>query len=332
MTTNWGIVSASEITHDFVTAVQSIPEGGHNFVAVAARNLSAAEEFATNHHISKAYGSYEELANDSEIEIVYIGTITAHHYNVGKLMLEKGKHVLMEKPMTMNAKQTKALIGIAKREKRFLMEAIWSRFFPANKCLMELIKDEDIGDVVHVNVNMGLPFFERNRLMKKDMGRGTILDIGVYALNAVTTIYDGEKPSKIAAVGHLNEDGVDIAMNSSLLYSKNRTANVTTNAITQFPCDLVVIGTEGIIRVPNPFWCPTVVQTETETYEFPLPNTIRPCIYINSSGLRFEATHVRECIQKGMLESPVMTHKDSEILAEIMDEIRHQLGYYFEED
>ncbi|GFW80174.1 trans-1,2-dihydrobenzene-1,2-diol dehydrogenase [Trichonephila clavipes] len=123
MATKWGILSAGKICHDFVTAVQSIPETGqHEFVAVAARSLVSAKEFASSHNIPKAYGSYEDLAKDPNIEVVYIGTVASHHYDVGKLMLENGKHVLMEKPMTLNLKQTKGLIEIARKHKRFLME------------------------------------------------------------------------------------------------------------------------------------------------------------------------------------------------------------------
>ncbi|XP_055947266.1 trans-1,2-dihydrobenzene-1,2-diol dehydrogenase-like isoform X2 [Argiope bruennichi] len=299
MATKWGVVSAGKICHDFVTAVQSIPEGGqHEFVAIAARSLASAKEFASNHNIPKAYGSYEELAKDPDVEVVYIGTVASHHFAVGKLMLENGKHVLMEKPFALNLKQAKMLIEIARRENRFLMEAVWSRFFPAYKLLMELIEKGTIGDVVHVNVKFGLPLLSVQRVMSKAVGGGTILDLGIYTINAVTMIYKGEKPKKIAAVGHLNDDGVDITMNSSLLYSNNRTANIASNALAEFPNDLVITGTKGHIRIPNPFWCPTTVITDENKYEFPLPETINPCNFTNSSGLRFEAMEVRECLKK----------------------------------
>ncbi|CAL1276547.1 unnamed protein product [Larinioides sclopetarius] len=289
MATKWGVISSGKISHDFVTAVQSIPESGqHEFVAIAARNLDSAKEFATSHNIPRAYGSYEELAKDPDIEVVYIGTVASHHFVVGKLMLEHGKHVLMEKPFTLNLKQTKTLIEIARREKRFLME--------------------------------------------KSVGGGTILDLGIYTINAITMVYKGEKPKKIAAVGHLNDDGVDITMSSSLLYGNNRTASIASNALAEFPNDLVVIGTKGQIRIPSPFWCPTTVITDEKTYEFPLPETIRPCNFTNSSGLRFEAMEVRECLKKGALESEIMPLKDTETMTAISDEIRRQLGVVFDAD
>jgi len=332
MSTKWGVASAGKICHDFVTAVQSIPEKEHEFVAIAARNLSSAQEFASNHDIPKAYGSYAELAKDPNVEVVYVGTINSCHFDIGKIMLESGKHVLMEKPMTLNAKQTKTLIEIARKHKLFLMEAVWSRFLPAYKTFQKLIKNGSIGEVVHVNANFGVPIKEVERIRNKDIGGGTILDLGIYNLNAVTMVYGGDKPEKIAAIGHLNIEGADIAMSSSLKYSKNRTASVTTSAMAEFPNELVIIGTKGHIKVPSPFWCPTSIETNDKKYEFPLPDTIRPCNFVNSSGLRFEAMEVRDCIKKGNLESSVMPLKDSETLAEIMDEIRHQLGFYFDED
>lgn len=332
MATMWGIVSAGKICHDFVTAVRSIPSDEHKFVAVAARNVNTAKEFAARHKIPKAYGSYEELAKDPDVEVVYIGTINSQHFPVGKLMLEHGKHVLMEKPMTLNSKQTKSLIQLAKKNKCFLMEAIWSRFLPSYQHLMKLLRDNAIGDVVHVNANFGIMIAHIDRIAKKAQGGGTLLDLGIYALNAVTMVYNGEKPEKIAAVGHLNEDGVDIAMSASLLYKNKRIAQVATSGIAEYPNDMVITGSKGRIKIPSEMWCATTIQTENETFNFPLPDTILPCNFTNSSGLRYEAIEVRKCLKAGLLESSVMPLRDSETLAEIMDEIRHQIGFVFDED
>lgn len=332
MSTKWGVVGAGKISHDFVTAVRSIPGNDHEFIAVGARNIKSAREFASRQGIPRAYASYEAIAKDSDIEVVYVGTITAQHFPVGKLMLENNKHVLMEKPMTLNLKQTKELVGIARKRKLFLMEAVWSRFLPSYKHLAELLRNNAIGDIVHVDANFGLPILNIERIMKRSFGGGTVLDLGIYALNAVSMVYKGEKLKKIVAVGHLNDDGADIAMSSSLLYSNNRTAQVATNAMTHLPCDLVITGTEGQIKVFEPMWCPTAIETAGETFTFPLPDTIMPCNFKNSSGLRYEAMEVRKCINEGSLESSIMPLQDSETLAEIMDEIRRQIGVVYAED
>ncbi|KAG8177732.1 hypothetical protein JTE90_026574 [Oedothorax gibbosus] len=330
MATRWGVAGAGKICHDFVTAVQSVPGKDHEFVAVAARSSDSANEFAKQHNISKAYGSYEELAKDPNVEVVYIGVVNAFHYDVGKLMLENGKHVLLEKPLTLNLKQTQSLIEIAKRKKCFLMEAVWTRFLPAIRFLTELLESGSIGDVVHVDVNFGFNLLGIERLTKREVGGGTILDLGIYTINAVMMAYK-EQPKDIKAVGHLNDDGVDIAVSCSLSFSNNRTASMATSAQAEMSNELTITGTKGVIKVPL-FWCPTSVITSEKTYEFPLPSTIAPCNFVNSSGLRYEAMEVRECLIKGALESSILPLKDSETMSYIMDEMRKQIGVIYDAD
>jgi len=330
MATKWGIVSAGKISNDFVAAVRSANDGEHKFVAVAARNLASAEAFAKTHDIPQAYGSYEELAHDSDVEVVYVGSITSEHFSLGKLMLENGKHVLMEKAMTPSSTQTKALCTLAKKNKLFLMEALWSRCLPSYNCLKDLISSGVVGDIVHVDANLGIAMVDRTTI-KKALSSGAMLDIGIYPLNIVSMIYGGESPARIAAVGHLNEDGIDVSVTCSLQYSNNRTASVTTSAIAELPSDAVIIGTRGQIRIPNHMYAAIEIQTPNKTYKFPLPQPTIPSNYPNSTGLKYEAFEVRKCIKNGLLESPLMPHKDSEMLAGIMDEIRRQIGVVYPE-
>ncbi|GFX46138.1 trans-1,2-dihydrobenzene-1,2-diol dehydrogenase [Trichonephila clavipes] len=332
MATKWGVASAGKISNDFVAAVRSMNSNEHEFVAIAARNLLSAESFASRHHIQKAYGSYEELALDKEVEVVYIGCINSQHYSLAKLMMENGKHVLLEKPMTLSLKQTKALGEIARKYNRFLMEALWSRFLPSYDFLMILVKNGSIGDVVHVETNFGISMLDRERIVTRALGGGTILDLGIYPLNAVSMIYNNEKPEKITAVGHLNDDGIDISMTCSLKFKNNQTATVTTSGIAELPCHIVIIGTKGQIKVPNPMYVATKIETKDKVYDFPLPEPVIPANYPNSTGLKYEAMEVRKCLQNGRIESLTMPLKDSEMLAEIMDEIRRQLGVVYPDE
>lgn len=176
-------------------------------VAVAARSIDDAKKFAANHKIPRAYGSYQELANDPEVEVVYIGTLVTHHYCTTKMMLEAGKHVLVEKSFTATSKAARELINLARAKKLFLMEAIWSRFNPVYTLLMEKIKTKALGDVVSVNATFGLDLTNVERLIKKSAGGGTALDLGVYTLNLIQVAVDNKKPEQILAAGHLNEDG-----------------------------------------------------------------------------------------------------------------------------
>lgn len=157
MALKWGILSAGKISHDFVNAMGTLNKNEHQVVAVAARDLNRAKEFAERFDISKAYSSYLELAQDPDIEVVYVGVLQTQHLKVSLLMLEHGKHVLCEKPLCMNEKQTKQLIAYAKEKKLFLMEAIWSRCFPATKYIREQIENGKLGEIKSVEVEMGIP-------------------------------------------------------------------------------------------------------------------------------------------------------------------------------
>ncbi|CAG2060983.1 unnamed protein product, partial [Timema podura] len=164
MATRWGIASAGKISHDFVIALSILPHTEHVVVAVAARQLNRAKDFATLHNIKAAYGSYEELAKDPNVDVVYVGAIHPQHVQITSLMLSSGKPCLVEKPLTMNLKETKQLINLARNKKLFLMEAIWSRFFPVYQLLRDELKAGTLGDVLQVNVNFGIPIENVDRI------------------------------------------------------------------------------------------------------------------------------------------------------------------------
>lgn len=155
MALKWGIAAAGKISQDFANAVNTLNEGDHQLVAVAARDLGRAGEFAKKFGVSKAYGSYTELAQDPNVEVVYVGTLNPQHLEVATLMLENGKHVLVEKPLCLNEKQAHKLITYAERKKLFLMEAIWSRFFPSYQYARKQIENGALGDIKSVEVEFG---------------------------------------------------------------------------------------------------------------------------------------------------------------------------------
>lgn len=155
MALKWGIASAGRISNDFVNAVGTLSEADHQVVAVAARDLNRAKEFAERFGIPKAYSSYLELAQDPNVEAVYIGTLHPQHLEVGLLMLEHGKHVLCEKPLCMNEKQVRKLVTYAKQKNLFLMEAIWSRLFPSYQYVRQQIQSGKLGEILSVDVDFG---------------------------------------------------------------------------------------------------------------------------------------------------------------------------------
>jgi len=164
-------------------------------------------------------------------------------------MLENGKNVLVEKPLTLNLKCTQELINLAKKKNLFLMEALWSRFLPSYEFVMETIKNGVIGDIYHVSANFGTPMSEVERMSKKELGGGTILDIGIYAINIVEMVFDGETPTQIKAIGHLNENGVDESVSAAFQFKNGRTATISTHSKVKLPCEAHIVGTKGILKV-----------------------------------------------------------------------------------
>lgn len=164
MALRWGIAAAGKISHDFANAVGTLADGDHEIVAVAARDLTRAKEFANLHAIGTAYAGYESLAADVNVQVVYVGVLNPQHYEVAMLMLENGKHVLCEKPLCMNEKEARKLIMYAERKKLLLMEGIWSRFFPSYQYLKKQIQSGALGDIETVNVEFGFSLTDVERL------------------------------------------------------------------------------------------------------------------------------------------------------------------------
>lgn len=331
MPLKWGIASAGKISHDFVNAVGTLSDNDHNVVAVAARDLNRAKEFAQLHNIEKYYSSYEELANDPNVDVVYIGVLNPQHYSVAMLMLENGKHVLCEKPLCMNEKEVKKLVAYAERKKLFLMEAIWSRFFPSYQYLRKQINNEMLGEIQEVHVTFGFPLDDVDRLAKKELGGGTILDLGVYTIQICQWVFQ-QPPKKIEATGTLNADGVDMAMKATLTYSDNAFATIETSATTKLVNEAVIKGTKGTITLQD-FWSATIlVDIDGVKKTWPLPEGKHKYNFFNSSGLRYEAEEVRQCIQNGLIQSSIVSHNESLIIANIEDEIRKQIGVVYPAD
>ncbi|KAK2853566.1 hypothetical protein Q5P01_006227 [Channa striata] len=332
MATRWGICSAGRISHDFTVALKTLPAQDHQVVAVAARKLEDAQEFAKKHSISRAYGSYEELARDPDIDVVYIGVIHPHHLSTCLLFTNAKKNVLCEKPLAMNAKEVQEILASAKRNNVFLMEAVWTRFFPTSVEIRRLLAQEEVGEVKMVRSEFGAPLMHVPRSVQKELGGGAVLDLGIYCLQFITMVYNGEKPECIQATGVCLETGVDETVVVTLKFSKNRMAVFTCSSGLQLPNDAIIVGTKGTIRVPSNMWCPTSLVVNGKETQYSLPEPYLPLNFVNSTGMRYEAEEVRQCLLKGLKESPVMSHSDSLLLAEMEDEIRRQVGVVYSQD
>uniref|UniRef100_A0A8D0CK83 Trans-1,2-dihydrobenzene-1,2-diol dehydrogenase n=1 Tax=Scleropages formosus TaxID=113540 RepID=A0A8D0CK83_SCLFO len=307
MATKWGICGAGKISHDFVVAMRTLSPG---VMAVAARKLEDAQQFAKRHGIPKSYGSYEELAEDQEIDVVYLC--------VGLLFLHARRNVLCEKPFAMNSREVHQLITAARKNNVFLMEGLWSRCFPVYREISRLLMQDIVGEVK----------------MVEELGGGVLLDIGVYCLQFVLMVFKGERPESIQATGVCLDTGVDESMVVVLKFPRNRMAVCGFSISTALPNDATICGTMGTIRIGLPYFRMQLQQLTgnrnfSET-EYTLPEPAMPLNFTNSTGLRYEAEEVRQCLLNGLKESSRMTLADSAMLTEIMDEARRQVGVVFE--
>ncbi|ERE71140.1 trans-1,2-dihydrobenzene-1,2-diol dehydrogenase-like protein [Cricetulus griseus] len=249
MALRWGIVSAGLIAHDFTTMLCSLPPSEHQVVAVAARDLNRAKEFAKKHNIPKAYGSYKELAKDPDVEISYIATQHPQHKSAVLLCLAAGKAVLCEKPMGVNAAEVREMVAEARSRGVFLMEGIWSRFFPAMEALREVLAQGTIGDVQVARAEMGMNITILPRATDWRQAGGCLLDLGIYCIQFLSMVFGALKPEKISAMGNIHETGVDSTVSVLLQYPGGLHGSFTCSITSNIPNTAYVTGTKGMAQV-----------------------------------------------------------------------------------
>jgi dihydrodiol dehydrogenase / D-xylose 1-dehydrogenase (NADP) len=244
-------------------------------------------------------------------------------------MLESGKHVVIEKPLAMNPGEVRHLTSLAKQKGLFLLEGIWSRYFPVYSKLRRIIESGTIGDVKAVFVTHGTDMRHVDRVQDRSVGGGAILDIGVYAVQFVTHVFKNEDPQSVVCAGYLNDKGADIASCTGMLFKDNKMANIVLSAELNLDNCAHVVGTTGTIKICAPYSCPTKIEANVGRIEYPLPKVDLPLHYPNSEGLCYEADEVRRCLQNGLLKSEHMTHEDSLRVSTIMDSMLQQLGVQY---
>lgn len=265
-------------------------------------------------------------------DVVYIGTINTKHFEAGMQAISHGKHILCEKPLCMNEKQSKKLLESARNAGVFCMEAVWTRFFPAFQYLREQITNGTLGEITEMEAALGHAGWGNvDRVRLKELGGGTILDLGVYSIQAALFVIS-DKLLSVTATGTLNSDSVDAEMHAELKFEGNKVAHVSCSGINSFHNNFIVRGSKGKIVV-NSFWAPTsLIDVDGKRKYWKLPEAKHWFNFPNSCGLRFEAEEVRKCIEKGFLDSEIMPHEESLKIAKIEDECRKCIGVRYPED
>ncbi len=324
---NWGIVGCGGIANKFLTS--SLDVDNVKVVAVASNTPGKAEAFAKKYNIEKFYTDYASLLANPDVDAVYIATTHNFHYKNAKQVLEAGKHILCEKPFTVNSRELRSLISIAKSENLFMMEAMWTRFLPAIVQLRKWIEDGEIGEIKHIKASFGFscPFDPSSRLYNIDLAGGALLDAGIYPLS-FTNMLLKERPVEIKAIAEIGETGVD-EQSSYILKYRNGAMGILNSAVnTPMPSSAEILGKKGRIFIPQQFLSATEVILEKEGCE-PITRIFN---FDPPKGFKFEIQAATDSILNGEKENKIMPLTDSLQLIEIIDEIKKQLGLVYAND
>ena len=316
---NWGIVGAGRIACSFAKGLQAANNA--KLYAIASRELSRAEAFAAEYHVPHAYGSYQELAADANIDIVYVAVINHVHFDVVIQMLKAGKAVICEKPMMLNAMDIKIAADYALRHQRFLMEAMWWKFLPVYRTISKWVDEQRIGDIriIKSDFGYGKSYQGDERQLYPELGGGALYDVGIYNI-ALANMFLGEICG-ISGHARKNRKGVDMASTVSLCASNGGLAVSTCSIDTPTPWDAWLIGSKGTIHIQD-FWRSTKATLMIQGHD----DVVASAPFL-ANGYEFEAIHVMECLDLGKTESPIMPLNDSIIIAETIDELLRQYDY-----
>jgi dihydrodiol dehydrogenase / D-xylose 1-dehydrogenase (NADP) len=329
-TIRWGFMGCGKIASDFANALKYFPKEEHELVAVAATDLKRAQEFAKKFGVPNAFEGYEKVANAPDVDIIYVNTLHPAHLNCVKLALNGGKACLVEKAMAMNSKQVKEMTKLAREKGLFLMEGFWTRYFPVYRDVRQALKDGTIGEPMFFQGNFGHAI-DLARILEKKLGGGSMLDFGCYLVSILTMIFN-QRPQTINAIGKLNDEGVDIMACITLTYKNGAVAQLMLSAEVPMGQKVSVFGTKGQLEVQKMFNSPTKVIINSKEITHPLPEPNAEYFYANSQGFVYEIQCIRECLLKGDKECSTMSLEHSEIIMEIMDEVRRQVGVVYPED
>jgi len=316
----WGILSTGVIAKNFADTVSKM-NGETSVLAVASRTKESADAFADAYGIERRYESYEALANDPDVDIVYVATPHSRHYKDMKLMLEHGKHVLCEKSFTVDAEQAKAVFALAKEKNLFVMEAFWTKLLPIYRELEQVVASGRIGEIRAVTAQYGYTTAREARKFVPELAGGTLLDIGVYAIG-FACMFLGYEYDSIQSNLIMNSAGTD-AIDAMILRKGGAVAQLTTAIGAQMTVFGGIYGTKGHIDVPdfkNPQKAIVCVDGQ-QPYEIVMPFEV--------NGFEYEIREAMACVREGRLESRVMTPEQSVATMAVMDEIRRQNGLVF---
>jgi len=324
----WGILGSGRIARKFAADLKYVKDS--ELIAIGSRSIESAESFANEFPVAYKHASYEALVQNDEVDVIYIATPHNLHYENTLLCLNNNKAVLCEKPFAMNISQAKAMIELAREKKLFLMEALWTKFLPHYNKTLEIIRNGDLGEIKSILVNFGFrpaPPVPK-RLFDPVLGGGTIMDIGIYNVFMALSILGN--PNSIEASMTAADTGVDEQCAVLFKYSNGALAQLFSTFSSDLATDADISGNQGRLHLTTRFYEPS------STIEFyPGRADTKREIPVDKEpgfGYQYETRHVVDCLQKGLKESPIMSHADTLLLMETLDSIRKIAGIRYAED
>jgi predicted dehydrogenase len=322
---NWGILSTGGIAQAFVDDLSKAE--GHKVVAVGSRSIDKAQKFASTITDAIAYGSYDELVADKNVDAIYVATPHPMHEEHSLLAMNAGKPVLCEKPFAMTAKQAQSMFDASRTNGVALLEAMWTRYLPHIAIVREILSSNILGQIQTVEADHGQRLADRgvDRLVDPNLGGGALLDLGIYPISFAHLVLGS--PTHITARAVMTHRGVDAQTSAIFDYNNGAQAIINTTMIAQTPCRAVVSGLLGRLEIDRTFYNPAsmrVVLSDGTTTEY--PNSY------SGHGLREQAIEMARVVRAGLLESPLLPHQETISVMNSMDEIRRQikLTYPFE--
>lgn len=319
-----GIIGAGWIAEKMAAALAPLED--YCVYAIASRSIEKAQSFAERWNVAKAYGSYEEMVADAEVDLVYIATPHSHHFPHAMLALNAGKPVLVEKAFTANASEAQKLIETSHSKGLFITEAIWTRYMPLSHKIKEIMESGIIGKPRVLTATLCYMMEFKERILRPDLCGGALLDLGVYALN-FARMYFGTDIVRTVSNCHVGPTGIDLQECISLSYADGKMANLQAGTLCLNDRQGIINGTEGYIRVDN-INCPEVVEVY-RNYEL-VARYEKPADMVN--GYEYQVKEARRCIEAGLFESPMMPHEETLSIMKQMDGLRKEWGVVYPMD
>ncbi|MEU3339456.1 Gfo/Idh/MocA family protein [Streptomyces sp. NPDC002144] len=318
----WGVLGTGWIAERFVDSVRRHTR--QRFTAVASRDPARARTFADRHTITASYGGYEDLVAADDVDVVYVATEHTAHLACARLALEAGKHVLVEKPLALNAAQAAEIAELAARRGLFCAEALWTFFLPKFDVVRQILDSGVLGEVRTVLADHGEHFTAGHRILRPDLAGGPLLDLGTYPLSLATWVLGA--PAGTTAQGQPHPAGVNGQVSAVLRDTDGNQAVLHTTLFSDTPTSATIAGTHATLTLPGPFYQPGDLLLTPSGGGTPLtvtePRTAHDALY-------FEAAETAWRISSGDRETPLRPLADSVTTLRAMDEIRALCGITF---